>query len=387
MSDTPSSRRDAIDAAFDEVEGVEPAETVDSQAAPETGNTGAPIEGAPVSTSPSPPEPQAEPETTATDKVRDEHGRFTKAPKTAATTGTAPPQAQKPSQSAAKPTTATQTATKAPDVGRELKPPVGWTPEAREHWATLPQEVKRDIWNRERAADIAIQGSSEAKRFHESFQRTVGPYEKYIRAEGVEPLQAVQNLMQAMAVLHDGTPMHKAQIASTILRTYGVDPDLLTQVYNGTAQPNAGQPTASMDPGLIAQQVEQRVLQQVEQRRQAAVLQHAAGEVEQFGQDKEFFEDVRPLMSVVLDAATAAKKHMTLDEAYKMALQFHPGTQSVLQQREARGTAKSAQASTERARLAASSIRSTPAIAPPPTGGFTNRRDAIDAAWDEVASR
>jgi hypothetical protein len=251
----------------------------------------------------------------------------------------------------------------------------------------MPQEVREDVWRREQETSMALRESAEARQFHSTFQKMAAPYEAMFRAEGVDALRRTNNLFQAIGVLHQGTAMGKAQLLATIGKTYGIDPQLLTDAWNGTGLPPGQGGQDAADPRIIAQQVRQQVLQDIQQERQQTYLHHASNEVETFGQDKEFFHDVRGTMAAILDGATASRQHMTLDQAYKMALQFHPGTSSVLQQREARDVARNAQASTERARAAASSVRSQPVSAPRNQRDYGDRMSAIEAAWEEAASR
>jgi hypothetical protein len=323
----------------------------------------------------------------AAQRARDETGRFTKAPLAAkaASTGTKPPLAGTKGQTPVpKPQEGAQTP--AP-VAKAEKPPPSWSPPAREHWGKLPQEVREDVWRREQETSMALRESAEARQFHQTFAKLAAPYESMFRAEGVDALRGAGNLFQAFGVLQQGNPGAKAQLLATIGKTYGIDPQLLTDAWNGTASPETQAAQHSVDPRIIAQQVRAQVMADIQQERQQTHLTRAAGEVETFGQDKEFFHDVRGTMAAILDGATQSRQHMTLDQAYRIALQFHPGTSSVIQQREARDVARNAQASTERARAAASSVRSQPVSAPRNQRDYGDRMSAIEAAWEEAASR
>jgi hypothetical protein len=81
--------------------------------------------------------------------------------------------------------------------------------------------------------------------------------------------------------------------------------------------------------------------------------------------EAEFYEDVKPLMGKLFQAGVVKN----LKEAYNAAVKLNPETASVLQQREAAKQANAATASTQRARAAASSVKSQPAgpvSRPPP---------------------
>jgi hypothetical protein len=318
-------------------------------------------------------------------RARDEKGRF--APK-----GKEPPAAAGPP---AQPSPRTGPAEKPPPEvhaaqpqGDTHKPPPGWTPAAREEWAKVPPTVQAEVWRREKENAQNIRQSAEARQFHEAFRQTVAPYEAAIRAEGVDALTAARNLFQATHVLQSGPPLAKAQLWVQVARTYGIAPELIEQVWTGQGPASgAGQAGMALDPGAIAAQVEQRVLAQVQQQRMASIQARESENVEKFGAQHEFFDDVRETMALLIDAATAQRKPLSLDDAYKMALGFHPDISQVLQQRDAAKAAQNAKASTERAKAAASSIRSQPATAPRMPNGAMTMEDAVAAAFDEVSSR
>lgn len=395
MSDSPN-RMAAIESAMSELGTDDGGADVAADTTPEPVENPGMGEGSAdpgVSATPVP-EPGGTDKTTETPaqaaaRARDEAGRFTKAatpkPTQAVTSGTKPPAAGAKAQT---PTPKPQEGTQAVQpVAKGEKPPPSWSPPAREHWGKLPQEVREDVWRREQETSMALRESAEARQFHQTFAKMAAPYESMFRAEGVDPLRGAGNLFQAFGVLQQGNAGAKAQLLATIGKTYGIDPQLLTDAWNGTGAPEGQHAQASVDPRVIAQQVRAQVMADIQQERQQTHLSHAATEVESFGQDKEFFHDVRGTMAAILDGATQSRQHMTLDQAYKIALQFHPGTSSVLQQREARDVARNAQASTERARLASSSVRSQPVSAPRNQRDFGDRMSAIEAAWEEAASR
>ena len=79
-----------------------------------------------------------------------------------------------------------------------------------------------------------------------------------------------------------------------------------------------GQPQPGMyqDPRvdtLLAQ------LQGLQQSRQETIVQTAVKEVESFGSDKDFFEDVREDMADLLDLAAKRGLDLSLEQAYERA--------------------------------------------------------------------
>lgn len=390
-----TDRRAAIEAAFDShAEDTAPEPSTPNEApAPESTPDSTPSEAAQpaseaqVREAPAPESPEAP----LTGRARDENGRFAR--------GAAAKPAEKPETPAApvKPTApAVKATTEAPTPAAapvpEDKAPAGWKPGAREHWAKLPPEVRQEVHRRERETTLTLQETHEARAVHQAFTRAVQPYEGLIRAQGVDAVTAAGNLFQTAAALMTLPAAPKAQLVASIIQTHAVDVELLANALNGQApasgQGGTGQAgTGHVDAAQIAQQVRQQVMQDFQQQRQAVITQNAQKKATEFLASQEFAEDVRETMGVLMATAAQRGQRLDIDAAYKMALQFHPDVSKVLTQRDAANSARNAQASTARAKAAASSIRSQPATAPGRNTGPASRRDAVEAAFEEMASR
>ena len=203
-----------------------------------------------------------------------------------------------------------------------------------------------------------------------------------LQAEGVDVLTASANLMQLSSRLRFGTPPEKAQLAAQIIRNYGVDVNALADALDGIpAQAQAGrmQQQPMMQDPRVDQLFEQ--LSAMRQNREQQIVERAVTEVEQFGSDKEFFEDVREDMADILDLATKRKIDLPLDQAYERACRLHPEISKVLVAREKAAQAGNQNRSTRQARDAASSVRGTPAGVS--TAQPNTLRAQIEAAMDE----
>lgn len=363
------SRRDTIEAAFAASDDA-PAEVV----MPE------PVEAAPVEKAADEAAPR-----TAAEKARDDKGRFQPKPKTAKAIA---PLATK--KSAAAPTSAASPASipapgdqPKPEAAATLKAPASWKPAARERWAALPTEVQQETIRRERETQQALQESSEARKNWGSFQQAVAPYQGMIQAEGSDPVRAAANLFQTAAALRTAPAPAKAQIVANLVRTFGIDIQMLDQALSGQGpqqgqgQPQ-GQPQQFRDPRF--DELMQR-LQNGERQRQETMTQQNAREVEEFGSGAEFFDDVRQEMADILEVAARRGVAMSLDDAYNRAVKLHPDVSEVMAQREKAKAATASQATTQRARAAASSVKSRPA-GPAPTQTPAGRRGALEAAFD-----
>src|SRR5262245_62547457 len=132
-------------------------------------------------------------------RERDEQGRFVKSE-------TPPPEktAQEPAAGRpleppeGKPPAAAVPPAPPPEA---LKAPSSWRPDVREKWGVVPPEVQQEIHRRENELQHVLQVSSEARKFVDAFERTVSPYQVFIRAENSTPLQAIDNLMQTAALM------------------------------------------------------------------------------------------------------------------------------------------------------------------------------------------
>jgi hypothetical protein len=390
MADT-ESLRDSVAAAFEQSEGggevdtspeapaEAPAQSVEAEAAPTQDVTSV--------------ENEAE-------RERDEAGRFAKAkeakgsrkpvaaPKptpvpgqldppgpTPATPGTPKPNGQPPTPTGQPAQPATPEAVRAPQ---------SWKATTRELWGQVPAPVQAEIHRREREIASALQETAESRRVHAAFQQAVAPYEGMIRAEGGEPIRAVQSLLQTAAALRTAPPVHKAQLVAQLVKTFGVPIDALDAALSGQA-PQQGQ--AGMAPGGYQDPRVDQLLAQISQanaQRSAALQAEVQAEVSSF--QPEFLDDVRDEMADILQVAAARGVKLSLEDAYNRAVLIHPEISQVLEQRKAASKAANASASMQRAKAAGSSVRSHPAGAngaPQPQ----SMRDYVAQAFEDAASR
>jgi hypothetical protein len=183
-----------------------------------------------------------------------------------------------------------------------------------------------------------------------------------VRAEGGDVFTATQNLFATAAALRTAPVAHKGQVIASLINTFGVPLDAINAALPGGqgAQSQAGQPGAMpeyRDPRvdeLMAQ------LHQAAQQRQQQLQQKSQSEIESFGASHEFFDDVREEMADLLEVATRRGAQLSLEDAYKRAIQLKPDIAEVLRQREAAKQAQNTQSAAQRAKHAASSIRSQP---------------------------
>lgn len=343
--------RDLLEDAYEE------AATDDTTTAPE------PVE---------PARPEADPEPETGGPVRDEHGRF--APKDdfkLAQPGDEPGKGVEPKPT--DPATA-----EAPPAAEELKAPQSFSPTAREHWATLPQEVKADIVRRERDHERGLQESAQARGFMDAFERVVRPFEGHIIAEGSNPLQAFHNLMTIGARLRSDPPAGKAQVVADLITHYGVDVRALDSLLAGAPLPPQAQQQPATDPRVDQLLFERQQMQQALAQRQNTEVQ---SEITTFKQGKEYFEDVRDIMADLVEVAARQGKTLSLDDAYKRACAIHPEVSTILDKKRQAAAGHDASEAAKRAKRAAVSIRGTT----PEVGGATGEEsETVRAALEQA---
>lgn len=331
-------------------------------------------------------------------RERDEGGRFAKpskkpATKVGATNGAvAPAEAEGGAQAAA---AQAQAAAAAPAV-QPTKAPQSWRPTVREKWASLDPEVQQEVIRREREVAQVLQQTAEVRTFAEQardfldqFQQVVSPYEAQIRAEGSEPLKAIDNLFRTAMVLRTAPPPMRAATIAGIIRDFGVDVELVAQALDRGVGPQHFQQPQQMQPPRDPRvdQLFQR-LEQAEQQRAQQTTRQAVETVEAFGEKHEFFEEVRETMADLVEVKAKQGVALSVDDAYTQACMLHPEVSKVLRQREAAAAAKARSASTQRARAAGQSVRPSTVA----TGKPVQRREDEDdrladirQAWDELA--
>lgn len=274
----------------------------------------------------------------------------------------------------------TDEATPAPDAPPSTAPQ-SWGVAEREAWAGLDPSVQAQIHKREKEINEALSHSGQARQFHEQFGQMVQPYAGLIAAEGTTPMETVDAMLQTVAGLMTGTPGTKAQLVADAIKQYGVDINQLDSILAGempSEDPNAHveslvQQRLAPIQGYIEQQ------QQLQQQQQQQMYQANQQEINHFLQTHEFANDVSAEMANFMQVATQTGQSMTLDQAYERAIALRPDIQQVIQQRMAAGNAKQNGNTVATKRQAAVSI----AGGSPLQGGQpapTSMRDQIAAA-------
>jgi hypothetical protein len=327
--------KDSTQIESSEVSTPEPSQTVSSEPAPEMAQeseAAAPGEEAPQE-----------------GRLRDEVGKFAKK----AEEGITPGPKSEPKQT------------------REERAPQSWKPETRQHWQTLPPEVRGEIARREGEFARAMQETSEARRFSDAVMKTIAPYEMFIKAENSNPIQAIDNLMSTAARLRTGTAPEIAGLVSQLVSQFGVGrfgPGFIEALD----QALVGQ-TPQQDPREVAmrRQLEQEIapvkqfmsqFQQMQQMQEQQMQEKAGNEVSNFLANQEFAMDVKEDMADLIELAAKRGREMSIEEAYERATRAHPSIGKILSKRDQATTAQSQTQVAQRARSAAVSVSGAPSV-------------------------
>ena len=266
--------------------------------------------------------------------------------------------------------------------------PQAWRPEVREHWASLPENVRSEIQRRETEHAKFIQESAEARKTNEALMRTIAPYEAFIRAENSNPMQAIDNLMSTAARLRTGTAPELAQMVAGLVKQFGVGRfgnGFIEQLDSALA---GQQPVHDPQQAALEQMFNQKLapvqqmltqFQQAQLAQQQQATQSAQNEVADFLAKAEFAEDVREDMADLMEAATRRGQNLSLVDAYKKACLMNDNVRAVIAQR---SKAQGAQQHTQAAQKARSAAVQVSGAAP--VGAMrqdpTDVRSAIEAA-------
>jgi len=327
---------------------------------------------------------------TESGRARDESGKFAAKPKAGAVQ---PNGAAKPSQSdgegaAAHEASQPAKGVAAPVAQPTLKAPQSWKPAAREKWASLPPEVQADAVRREREIETAQREAAGASKGYAEFQRTVAPFEAMIRAEGSTPMQAVESLLRASVALRTAPPGHKAQMIAAMVHQYGVPIEALDAALAGQPMPQEQQQAQQFRDPRVDDMIARA--KQEQSARDQRLVSEATGTIDAFADSHEFFADVLPDFEMLYEAMARRTPNVEPDfeTVYDRAIAMNPEIGAIVAQRKAAESAATSQGATQRARQAASSIRSRPTVS---AGNSDTRtrdlRSDIEAAMEEVSAR
>lgn len=306
------------------------------------------------------------------ERVRDEQGRFSKvddeAPAGIPAVAVADPEVGTPAPDLTPATVLTPPA----DAPAAIRPPDSWTPAAKAKFAALDPEIQQEVMRRETEVHKGFTKQDEHRNLGKNFSDAVTPYLPMIRAEGGEPIAAVQNLLQTAHNLRNASPDQKQEMFIGLAQQYGVD---MQGVFNRLS---GGQ--RQVDPQV--QQLQQQLATLQQERQQATNTTQAAEQaqinttIDSFASDPKnlYFANVKPAMAALLSNGQAKD----LQEAYDMACWARPDIRPLMQQQNDLQKQAAAREKAQKARAAGVSISGSP------TGSAGNVPPAERSLADEL---
>ena len=266
-----------------------------------------------------------------------------------------------------------------------LKAPAGWTPQQREQWSKIPQDIQEHIAARETEMADSIANTATSRATHDRMETLAKSYAPIMAAEGVsDPVQAAEGLFQTVSQLRMGNAQQKAQTIAQLVSYYGVDVGALDNALVGKDTPAS--PNADVERMLEEKmQPFNHMMQLLEQAKGEQVNQtkvNAEKAVKDFAANAEFLGDVRNDMADLIDLAHKRGVDMPLQEAYDKAVAMSPEINKVLEQRKLMERNSTVQAK----RTAASSLNGKRSGVDAPPSGGGSMRDDIMAAFDSMSN-
>jgi hypothetical protein len=180
------------------------------------------------------------------------------------------------------------------------------------------------------------------------------------------------SVLQTAAVLHMGAPQQKAALVAQLISAYGIDVDAVNAVMQGQAP---AQHALQQPPQDVSKLVQQELARQT---RAASEAKAAQAWAEFQASAPEFLEDVKDDMRLILERA--GNGNMTYQQAYDRACRLNENVASVLEARKAADAARAQAPTVQRAKVAGSSIKATPAATVTRPTGPRSLREDIEAA-------
>jgi gas vesicle protein len=195
------------------------------------------------------------------------------------------------------------------------RPPASWKKDYHEVWQGADDRLKEYAFQREEQMKAGIEPLKSKAQYADQMQEVIAPYMQTITGLGIDAPKAVKALMEADHILRTSQPHEKQQYFARLAQSYGIN---LNDVGGLQQQ-------APVDPQFYALQNElnsvrgevQNWKQQQEQQQNQVLL----GEINQFSQKAEHFEEARPVMIQLLQSGVATD----LQDAYDKAVRLDPG--------------------------------------------------------------
>lgn len=203
------------------------------------------------------------------------------------------------------------------------KPPSTWTPAARELWKDLPDAAKSEIIRREQdAANLNHRMQEQYAPLDHAFNE-LGTLFQEANQYGIDGAAYIRSTMETERVLRNGEMPDKFNALLSVADTYGIP---LREIINQSIGKEVLQkPTSALPPDIMNE------INEIRQWRSEQEYRTVVNEVEGWGANREFFNDVRSIMADLVERQMVSN----IDQAYDTACRMHPDVFNVLVQRSA----------------------------------------------------
>lgn len=208
--------------------------------------------------------------------------------------------------------------TEEPEPSTDKAPPASWAKSTHEIWAKLPNEAKEQIMLREKQMLDGIEAYKEGAAFAGEVKPIIDSYAPMFEHFGVEPKQAVNNLLQWSYALNSGDINQRKQVYEALGRDLGI--------VSGEGQQEIPPEIARLYSRIDYLENNTRLAQQ---REQEAAFNKVLNEVEVFSKDpkNEHFDAVQDDLLKLVEAG------FSLQDAYDRAVWMNPVTRAIEQER------------------------------------------------------
>lgn len=260
------------------------------------------------------------------------------------------------------------------------RPPASWKKDYHEDWKAAPARIQEYAYQREEQMKAGYEPLRAKAEYADQMQQVVQPFMQTISGLGIDAPRAVKALLEADHALRYSTPEQKLQLFNRLAQQYGVN---LGQMEGLPQQTLADPAVYALQNELNAVRGEVNTWKQQQEQAQNQTL---LGEIGQFSQKAEHFEEARPAMIQLLQSGMATD----LQDAYEKAIRLDPNLFDAVQlSRQADVDANkraAANKAAKSARAAAVSVKSsTPGAAT--TTKAQDRRSLLAEQFDAMSER
>lgn len=263
------------------------------------------------------------------------------------------------------------------------EPPKTWRKEATEHWAALPEAARAEILKREEDMFRGLEGYKQLAGLGKSVQEVLTPFEGQLRAQNIDPVGYVGQLLAFDAALAQGSPEQKLDLLLRVGQAYGLD----VRAALGVETPYVDPQVAELQKQLSTVQSQ---LSTQARAQEVAARQKAEATLDAFlaKPEAKYFSEVHPQLLRVLQV----EPNLSLEEAYSKACRLNDGVWAKMQLEaqqaaDAERQAKAAAHAANARKAVAVNVQSSPRVAKSGTATLADLDDTLAETLASIKNR